>query len=226
MADFVHSNIASVLEEEMGKTEDMAPVWGATYLTVDSMSHKAGHNTSGCTAVTCLVRRKGDSRYLYTANVGDARAVLARNGRAVRLTQVRGPAVRGRPPSPYPRLTLAQDHKATDDSERERIEAAGGFVMRGRVVGMLAVSRSFGDHGLKQFVTAQPFTTETKLSGRDTFLVCACDGLWDVFEDQEVVDFVADRIAAGRTSGTAQALIQQALARGSMDNISIIVAFF
>lgn len=98
--------------------------------------------------------------------------------------------------------------------------------MRGRVVGMLAVSRSFGDHGLKQFVTAQPFTTETKLSSRDTFLICACDGLWDVFEDQEVVDLVADRIAAGRTSGTAQALVQQALARGSMDNISIIVAFF
>lgn len=98
VADFVHSNIANVLEEEMKKTEDMAHVWGATYLTVDSMSHRAGHNTSGCTAVTCLVRRKGDHRYLYTANVGDARAVLARSGRAVRLTQVRGTTGRAQPP--------------------------------------------------------------------------------------------------------------------------------
>jgi serine/threonine protein phosphatase PrpC len=49
-----------------------------------------------------------------------------------------------------------QDHKATDLQERERIEAAGGFVVRKRVMGVLAIARSFGDFVLKRFVTAEP----------------------------------------------------------------------
>lgn len=36
-----------------------------------------------------------------------------------------------------------------DESERERIQAAGGFVIFGRVGGTLAVSRAFGDRPFK-----------------------------------------------------------------------------
>ena len=58
---------------------------------------------------------------------------------------------------------FAQDHKATDDTEISRIEAANGFVVRRRVMGVLAVARSFGDYALKKYVTAEPFTSTTKL---------------------------------------------------------------
>ncbi len=44
-----------------------------------------------------------------------------------------------------------------------RIEAVGGFVLRSRVMGVLAVARSFGDFVLKKYVTAEPFTSATKL---------------------------------------------------------------
>lgn len=53
-------------------------------------------------------------RVLYTANAGDARAVLSRGGRAVRLTY---------------------DHKGSDAQEAKRIKEAGGFVMNNRVNG-------------------------------------------------------------------------------------------
>jgi serine/threonine protein phosphatase PrpC len=76
-----------------------------------------------CAVVALIV---GDT--VFCANVGDSRAVLCRNGKA---------------------LDLSVDQKATRKDEMERIQASGGFVARNRVVGQLAVSRAFGDFGLK-----------------------------------------------------------------------------
>lgn len=105
-----------------------------------------------------LVEVKGKEvrRVLYTANVGDARAVLSRNGKAVRLTY---------------------DHKGSDVQEAKRITDAGGFVMNNRVNGVLAVTRSLGDSAMKEFVVGSPYTTETSLSDDDAFLIVACDGV-------------------------------------------------
>lgn len=62
----------------------------------------------------------GVKRVLYTANVGDARAVLCRGGRSVRLTY---------------------DHKGSDSQEAKRITDAGGFVLNNRVNGGLGNHR-------------------------------------------------------------------------------------
>lgn len=95
-------------------------------------------------------------RVLYCANAGDARGVLCRGGRAVRLTY---------------------DHKGSDKQEAKRIVDAGGFVMSGRVNGVLAVTRSLGDPSMKEFVVGAPYTTETELGEGDEFLILACDGV-------------------------------------------------
>jgi len=95
-------------------------------------------------------------RVLYCANAGDARGVLCRSGKAVRLTY---------------------DHKGSDKQEAKRITDAGGFVMSGRVNGVLAVTRSLGDSSMKEFVVGAPYTTETELCNDDEFLILACDGV-------------------------------------------------
>lgn len=95
-------------------------------------------------------------RVLYVANAGDARGVLCRKGRALRLTY---------------------DHKGTDKQEAKRITDSGGFVMSGRVNGVLAVTRSLGDSSMKEFVVGAPYTTETELTEDDEMLILACDGV-------------------------------------------------
>ena len=65
---------------------------------------------------------------LYCANVGDARGILCRNGKAI---------------------DLSVDHKAKRADEQERIKSQGGYIVYGRVLGRLAISRSFGDFDCK-----------------------------------------------------------------------------
>lgn len=54
---------------------------------------------------------------------------------------------------------------------------AGGFVMSGRVNGVLAVTRSLGDSSMKEFVVGSPYTTETHIYDEDEFIILACDGV-------------------------------------------------
>lgn len=96
-------------------------------------------------------------RMLYTANVGDARIVLCRNGKALRLSY---------------------DHKGSDENEGKRITAAGGLILNNRVNGVLAVTRALGDSYMKDLVTGHPYTTETAIQPElDEFVIIACDGV-------------------------------------------------
>ncbi|KAF8738074.1 hypothetical protein AX14_012048 [Amanita brunnescens Koide BX004] len=141
-------------------------------------------------------------RVLYVANAGDARGVLCRDGQAVRLTY---------------------DHKGSDRQEAKRIMDAGGFVMSGRVNGVLAVTRSLGDPSMKEFVVGAPYTTKTVLGEQDEFLVLACDGLWDVVSDQNAVELVQDVHDAQKAS---EKLLQYALDHHTTDNVTVLVVRF
>jgi protein phosphatase PTC1 len=96
-------------------------------------------------------------RVLYTANVGDARIVLCRNGKALRLSY---------------------DHKGSDENEGKRVANAGGLILNNRVNGVLAVTRALGDAYMKDLVTGHPYTTETVIQADlDEFIILACDGV-------------------------------------------------
>ncbi|KAM5353941.1 hypothetical protein ACJ41O_000591 [Fusarium nematophilum] len=147
-------------------------------------------------------KAKGTSRQrvLYTANVGDARIILCRGGKALRLSY---------------------DHKGSDEVEGKRIAGAGGLILNNRVNGVLAVTRALGDAYMKKLVTGHPYTTETVIQAdSDEFIIIACDGIWDVCSDQEAVDLVRnieDPIAASKL------LVDHALNRFSTDNLSCMV---
>ncbi|PHH60858.1 hypothetical protein CDD81_1105 [Ophiocordyceps australis] len=142
-------------------------------------------------------------RVLYTANVGDARIILCRSGRALRLSY---------------------DHKGSDENEGKRIANAGGLILNNRVNGVLAVTRALGDAYMKDLVTGHPYTTETVVQADlDEFIIIACDGLWDVCTDQEAVDLVRNIADATEAS---KALVDHALSRFSTDNLSCMIVRF
>jgi len=89
-----------------------------------------------------------------------------------------------------------------------------------RVNGQLAVSRALGDHSFKPHVTSEPQITEIEITQKNRTLVMACDGLWDVLEDQETIDIISNE---EDPSQAAMKLRDTAFNRGSGDNISVIV---
>lgn len=146
-----------------------------------------------------FIPSKKHRRILYTANVGDSRIVINRNGKAKRLTY---------------------EHKGSDKNEIKRIYKSGGLVLGGRVNGVLAVSRSLGDIYLKEFVLGNPYTTMTELNEGDKFIIIACDGLWDVCDDQEAVSLIKDLTDAKIAS---EKLCTYAIQQGTSDNVTVMV---
>ena len=63
-----------------------------------------------------------------------------------------------------------------------------------------------------------PEIHEFTLTNRDNYIVLACDGLWDVMSNQEVVNFIHNN-----PHNTVRKLGSEALRKGTTDNISIII---
>ncbi|KAL8063997.1 hypothetical protein ABFX02_01G062900 [Erythranthe guttata] len=193
----------SSMDEELDRN-DGAPEQGD-----DGPAAAAAYKNMGSTAAVVLVGKEE----MVVANCGDSRAVLCRGGVAV---------------------PMSTDHKPDREDEKERIEAAGGEVINyngWRVQGVLATSRSLGDQYLKPYVTSVPEVSVVRRSDSDEFLVIATDGLFDVVTNEaacEVVKRCLDNNTRNRrheagASHASTLLAELAIAKGSRDNISVIV---
>ena len=85
------------------------------------------------------------------------------------------------------------------------------------------MSRAFGDVDCIPYVTHIPQIFKYKINSSDKFLIFACDGLWDVINNQDVVDFINDKISNNFTGNYAKELADHAYNKGSMDNITVII---
>jgi len=125
------------------------------------------------------------------ANVGDSRALLIRDGKAI---------------------ALSEDHKPENPIERTRIRGAGGQVIKigpcHRVDGNLNLSRALGDFNLKataglppekQKVIAVPDVTKTPFQGGSSeILVLACDGLFERNSNQDIANLIWPKVKMGK----------------------------
>lgn len=209
-------HLHTIIEQNIlaNETRDVRDVLNDSFLAIDEEINTKLVGNSGCTAAVCVLRWElpdsvsDDSmdlaqhqRKLYTANVGDSRIVLFRNGNSIRLTY---------------------DHKASDTLEMQRVEQAGGLIMKSRVNGMLAVTRSLGDKFFDSLVVGSPFTTSVEITSEDKFLILACDGLWDVIDDQDACELIKD---ITEPNEAAKVLVRYALENGTTDNVTVMVVF-
>lgn len=148
---------------------------------------------AGTTAAIAII---ADDR-IYTANVGDSRVILIQDKKATRLSV---------------------DHKATAPKERRAILKRGGSIFQGRVNGILMLSRAIGDATVARYISDEPYQTETPFR-EGMKLILACDGVWDVMSDQNAADIFLHSI---QPVDAARAIKNEALKRGSMDNVSVI----
>lgn len=156
---------------------------------------------------------------LTTANVGDSEIVLCRNG--------------------APLLLTTKHHLGCNEAEVKRVQACGGRIFHSRIghpkfnphLVSLAVSRAIGDAGFKldeytdgknSGVIADPEIKTVTLEDGDAFLIIGCDGLWDVINYADAVTFCLGHLEKGATSqAISHALVQEALSRGSTDNVTV-----
>jgi serine/threonine protein phosphatase PrpC len=227
----------------------------AAFEKIDAEVQKISHwSYQGSTAVAVKLHKSASSNntVLISANVGDSRAVLCRAGKAIELTR---------------------DHKPNDPDERRRIEGLGGKVEwfgrvddkgrpleRNRVKGgfsgvyrinrNLSLSRAIGDRSELPFVCSTVDISCIDLDmERDSFIILATDGLWDVFDSSQEVINVCQQImdktfrkmallqqqqhhAPNKMSPerlekcrnrVSKQLVREALRRGSLDNITVII---
>lgn len=216
VADYVAQNLHSELSNLIKSCEDISLGDKTTKLleyafdnTNKKLQKKDFSKNNGCTAVIAFVQKYAKSNQLYIAYVGDSRAVISKNCKAIALTE---------------------DHKPNREDEKARIEALGGQVIHygcWRVNGNLAVSRAFGDFSLYPYVIAKPEIKKVVLDEQVEFLILACDGVWDVLSNQEAVDIArAELSKSGDCNKAAKTLVDKALIKGSTDNITVMLVCF
>jgi serine/threonine protein phosphatase PrpC len=165
----------------------------------------AGINSmrQGSTAVIALIRKD----QLFVANTGDSRAVLC---------------------SAQVAISLSEDHKPDRPDEKKRIEDLGGTIVFWgvwRVNSCLALSRALGDKSLAPYIIPDPEITQRTLTPQDEFLIIACDGVWDVLNNQQAVDVVTNALKSKPNDfdNAAAGLRDAAYTAGSADNISVMI---
>lgn len=220
---FIASKIPAFLQNKAIN----AGVLGEAVIYIDQQLKNCGYDTSysGSTLVLCLIQKFK----LYTANVGDSRAVLGRRG-----------FIR------WECIPLTVDHKPEVPQENLRIKNCGGRVAASGNVGPLrvwmpdknspglAMSRSLGDSSVHSIgVSSEPDIFERILGEDDEFIVLGSDGLFEFLSNQDVVSIAGDHL--GNPKAACEELISTARSRWArviikqnqqiIDDISCIVVY-
>jgi serine/threonine protein phosphatase PrpC/Leucine-rich repeat (LRR) protein len=114
---------------------------------------------------------------------------------------------------------LTKDHKASDREEIHRLKENRSFIRNGRVHGTLAVSRTMGDFVVNGVLRKADLSV-IKLDANCYRVVIACDGVFDVLDNQTVAKLVMEEPDVHRAAALIKHVTRPC---NSTDNISVVV---
>lgn len=188
----------------------------------------------GCTALV-LIRYADEQniKFIQVINLGDCRAVLSKNGIAMPLSKDH------KPHWPDEKVRINQVNQKHNMNEQIYVDEYNDWR-----IGGLSVSRAFGDLDNVPHVSHIPDIFSYQLiDNEDEFIVLACDGIYDVMENHDVINFVRDYMKHSHietykiphkfppkelvnSKNIARLLAEYAIANGSTDNVSVMIIFF
>ena len=191
--------------------KDIVTKYCSKFQTMLETEYSKQASTSGSACLIVAKYKKNDDYFLNVVNVGDSRVTVCHGVKPIQLSI---------------------DHKPLEPSEKKRIENAGGKITYDdefRING-LSLSRAFGDLPSK-YTYPTPDVISHKLSNDDKFMIIACDGFWDVVNNQTAINLVLHKCFENnqrtlKEFNIAEFLVNYALEHDSTDNVSVIVVFF
>lgn len=222
-AQYAAENISTIFTQELKGNQTIDQAFTKTFQRLDK-EICTQYSCAGTTALAAYI----NNETLHIGWAGDSRAILIRDGKVIGTTI---------------------DHNGkTNESENNRIRNVGGWIEYNRhgnpyALGSLAPTRTLGDRNKKTVPNAiipDPEIIHCTIQLGDT-IVLACDGLGDVMTNDEVASLVglhgnenaSKKIKpeevmksggnASSSLATAQCIRDMALAKGSTDNISVVV---
>ena len=205
VSNFLQKNFPNYFKEFLNNSSNnISPnTFTSLFPYIDDKIKTSNFNQMGSTACTVFITKENGKRVLYSANIGDTRCIIISKIGSVKR--------------------LSYDHRASEKEEQNRIIGSGGIVFAGRVYGQLMLSRAFGDWELKNYgVSNIPFVSRTEVDDMNNWkwIVIASDGIWDVFNDDEIARL---SLSFEGSKEFCDEIIKNSLERGTMDNISCFV---
>ncbi|KAK9698465.1 hypothetical protein RND81_08G106100 [Saponaria officinalis] len=205
----LHHLVAEELTRDVGKVVEWQSVMATCFARMDAEVAEAEGDTGSLAKVTvgstALVMVVISEEEIVVANFGDCKVVLFRDNSA---------------------LQLSHDHMPERHDDRERMEGAG-VTVSGLISGSLSTSTPI--------VNLEPEVEVCKRNATDDFLVIGTNGLWDVMPNDmacelvrkcfsgQVSKTVLEGVGGNSSAAATTMLALLAIARGSPDNISVIV---
>jgi len=108
---------------------------------------------------------------IYSANLGDSQSYVIR-GREV--------------------ISLSNSHDFLNEAERLYVEQKGGVLLKNRLEGELAISRSIGDVNFKEFMNSEPEIMVYDITEEDEYLILCSDGFWNGMSPSQCVEKIEE----------------------------------